>query len=577
MNNMIIQRLWSLLKPLKFYLLIAIVLTFVSNALALYAPKLTGDAIDAIIGVDNVNFDVVLVNCVLMLLCFLVSALLTYALQRLLNYVSKRLTYQLRQDVFNHLQELPIRYFDTHQTGDIISRISYDIDTINTSLSSDILQLATGVITVVGSFVMMVSISLPLVGVFAITLPIAFISARYRMKKVKPLFRLRSRQLGFLNGFSEEMLSGHKTISAFNQQDSILELYQHYNEDASTAYYNAEYQASVMGPTVNFVNNLSLALISMFGALLYLFGSISIGNISSFVMYSRKFSGPINETANIITELQSAISAAERVFALIDQPSEIADKQDAQELSHVKGNVSFEHVYFSYDSSKEILHDVCFDISEGKTLAIVGPTGAGKTTIINLLMRFYDINNGIIKIDGKSIYDVTRQSLRKAFTLVLQDTWLFGGTVKENIAYANPNASDQIIMDVCKKAYIHEFIMSLPNGYDTILTDDGITISKGQKQLMTIARAMLSTAPILILDEATSNVDSRTEQLIQQAMFSLMHERTCIVIAHRLSTIQNADKILVLNHGSVIEEGNHQSLLDSHGFYAKLFNAQFES
>ena len=572
-----IRRLIGYLKESKFLLLLACVTTIVANVLALYGPKLTGIAIDAIGGPGQVNFDKVLYYCVLMILFYVISSVLTYILQIILLQVSKKITHRMRKQVFDHLQELPVSYFDRNQTGDIVSKISYDIDTINTSLSSDILQLVTGVITVVGSLLMMLSIAPVLVLVFVITVPITLVFARYRMIKVKPLFRRRSRKLGELNGFTEEMLSGNKTIKAYGQEDTIITKYDSRNEDASQAYYTADYEGSIMGPSVNFVNNLSLSLISMFGAILFLLGKITIGNISSFVMYSRKFSGPINETANIITELQTAAAAAERVFRLLDEPSEIPDVPDAKVLIDTKGMVDIDHVKFGYMPEKEIIHDLRLHADPGQLVAIVGPTGAGKTTIINLLMRFYDVNEGVISVDGYPIRNLSRDSLRKAFTMVLQDTWLFQGTIEENVAYAREDATLEEVIDVCKKAHIHDFVETLPQGYQTVLTDDGVNISKGQKQLLTIARAMLSNARMLILDEATSNVDSRTEMAIQDAMLELMKGRTCFVIAHRLSTIKNADVILVLKDGDIIESGTHDELLQARGFYAKLFNSQFES
>lgn len=572
-----IRRLIGYLKESKFLLLLACVTTIVANVLALYGPKLTGIAIDAIGGPGQVNFDKVLYYCVLMILFYVISSVLTYILQIILLQVSKKITHRMRKQVFDHLLELPVSYFDRNQTGDIVSKISYDIDTINTSLSSDILQLVTGVITVVGSLLMMLSIAPVLVLVFVITVPITLVFARYRMIKVKPLFRRRSRKLGELNGFTEEMLSGNKTIKAYGQEDTIITKYDSRNEDASQAYYTADYEGSIMGPSVNFVNNLSLSLISMFGAILFLLGKITIGNISSFVMYSRKFSGPINETANIITELQTAAAAAERVFRLLDEPSEIPDAPDAKVLIDTKGMVDIDHVRFGYTPEKEIIHDLRLHADPGQLVAIVGPTGAGKTTIINLLMRFYDVNEGVISVDGYPIRNLTRDSLRKAFTMVLQDTWLFQGTIEENVAYAREDATLEEVIDVCKKAHIHDFVETLPQGYQTVLTDDGVNISKGQKQLLTIARAMLSNARMLILDEATSNVDSRTEMAIQDAMLELMKGRTCFVIAHRLSTIKNADVILVLKDGDIIESGTHDELLQARGFYAKLFNSQFES
>ncbi len=556
--------------------MLAVITTIVANVLALYAPKLIGLAIDAIGVSGNVDFDKVFYYAIVLVIVYLISSLFIYLLHRLLIIVSNRITFRLRKEIFEHLQRLPISYFDKNQTGDIISKISYDVDTINTSLSADILHLFNGVITAVGSFVMMYSISKILVLVVLVTVPIVFYIARLRMHKVKPLFRLRSRKLGELNGFTEEMLSGAKTIKAYGQEETMISKYDEKDVEASDAYYNADYQGSILGPSVNGINNLSLSFISMFGTILFVQGKLSIGAISSFVMYSRKFAGPINETAGIITEIQTAITAAERVFRLLDEPVEVEDVKDAVVLQDTRGEVDIEHVSFGYVEDVKVLHDLNLHVDPGKLFAIVGPTGAGKTTIINLLMRFYDVDEGLIKIDGIPIINMTRESLRQAFSMVLQESWLFEGTIQENVAYAKEGASLDEVIEVCKKAHIHNYIMSLPNGYQTILTDNAINISKGQKQLLTIARAMLSTAKMLILDEATSNVDSKTEMQIQKAMLELMKGRTCFVIAHRLSTIKTADQILVLDHGQVIETGNHEQLLHNKGFYAGLFNAQFD-
>ena len=472
--------------------------------------------------------------------------------------------------------ELPVGYFDTHQTGDIISRISYDIDTVNTSLANDLVQILTTLITVVGAFAMMVAISPKLVLVFVFTVPLSTILTKLITGKTRPLFRLRSRKLGELNGFVEDMISGQKTLKAYHQEANTIRKFDGKNEEAVEAYYRAEYYGSVVGPTVNFINNLSLTLVSVFGALLFLANQMRIGSISSFILYSRKFSGPINEAANIMSELQSALAAAERVFNTIDESPEVPDRENAAELCHVKGDVLLENVSFGYTKEQVIIKGLNLHATPGKRVAIVGPTGAGKTTLINLLMRFYDVQEGHIFIDNHEICDVTRSSLRKAYAMVLQDTWLFQGTVFENIAYGRPGATQEDVITAAKAAKIHSYIKRLPQGYDTVLTDEGTNISKGQKQLLTIARAMLLDAPMLILDEATSNVDTRTEQQIQQAMRKLMEHKTCFVIAHRLSTIQNADVILVVNHGEIVEQGMHSVLMQQKGFYYQLYRAQFE-
>ena len=374
----------------------------------------------------------------------------------------------------------------------------------------------------------------------------------------------------------EEMVSGQKTICAYAREQVITERFDAINKEAVDAYYTADYYSCLVGPTVNFINNISLALVTVFGALLYLFGELTLGNISSFVLYSRKFSGPINEAANIISELQSALAAAERVFRLLSEEPEAADSNSAAELSDVRGRVEIKNVSFGYTPEKTIIKNLYLKAKEGSMIAIVGPTGAGKTTIINLLMRFYDVDQGGIYVDGKENREVTRASLRRAYAMVLQDTWVFGGTIFENIAYGKENAAMEEVIAAAKAAHIHSYIMRLPEGYQTVLTEDGVNISKGQKQLLTIARAMLLDAKMLILDEATSNVDTRTEIRIQKAMRHLMAGKTCFVIAHRLSTIQHADLILVVDNGNVVEQGTHKELMGKRGFYYQLYASQFE-
>ncbi len=573
----------------RYAMLVAFLMMLVSNLLALAGPKITGLIIDAIDNEIGVDMPTVTKLCVVLVVFYVISAGLSYLLAVLMAWISQRVSYTMRQEVFSHLMELPVGYFDTHQTGDIVSHISYDIDTVNASLSHDLLQICVSVVTVVGSLAMMLTISPLLLCVFIITVPVSILFTKYKTKKIRPLFRKRSAKLGELNGFAEEMLSGHRTIKAYHREDYMVKEFDRHNTDACEAYYRADYQGSMIGPTVNFVNNLSLCLITVMGGVFYLLTlsvptlpaifMIGLGDVSAFVQYSRKFSGPINEFANILSEFQSACSAAERVFALLDEPGEVADAPNAKELPHstgeVRGDVTMENVRFGYVPEKEILHGLTLRADKGKLIAIVGPTGAGKTTVINLLMRFYDIDSGRITVDGHEIRELTRDSLRLSYTMVLQDTWLFCGTVLDNITYGTEGASFEDAVAAAKAARIHDFIMSLPDGYMTVLSDDGVNISKGQKQLLTIARAMLSRAPVLILDEATSNVDSRTEHLIQEALYTLMQDRTCFVIAHRLSTIKNADTILVIKDGVVIESGNHETLLAQEGFYASLYNAQY--
>lgn len=573
----IFVRLMVYLMDFKWYLLTAMCLSVLSNVLSLLGPKLSGIAIDYIeAGAGNVNFHMVYYYALLMAVFFLMSSVLSYILSVLMISVSQKTVYKMRKDLFDSIMGLPVSYFDTHQVGDILSRMSYDIDVINTSLSTDIIQICTSVITVIGSLVMMLTISPVLVLVFAVTVPLSFFITKTLTGKTRPLFRERSASIGRLNGFVEEMIAGHRTIAAYDRGERIIQKFDGKNEDVVNSYYKADYYGTMTGPCVNFINNLSLSLITVFGAVLYIFGRITLGNISSFVLYSRKFSGPINEAANIMNEFQSAFAAAERVFRVLDEPGEAADVYNAEVLCDVTGNVRLDEVTFGYVPDKPVLRKLSLEALKGSLTAIVGPTGAGKTTIINLLMRFYDVDEGAVYVDEHEIKSVTKDSLRRSYAMVLQDTWLFQGTVYENIAYGKPDASMEEVVKAAKAAMIHDFIMSLPKGYDTILTENAANISKGQKQLLTIARAMLPDAKMLILDEATSNVDTMTEIKIQTAMRNLMQNKTCFVIAHRLSTIKNADTILVVNNGNIVEQGTHNELMEQDGFYKKLYQAQWE-
>ena len=506
----------------KWRVLAAFLLMVGSNLFALLGPWLSGAAIDAIDLEAGVDFAAVGFYCLWMAIFYVASSALSYLLTVLMVRLSQTIVRAMRQDVFDKILSLPVGELDRVAAGDLINRISYDINTVNASLSNDILQAATGVITVVGAFIGMVLTSLPLLGVFVITIPISVFITVKRSRTVRPLFRRRSAKLAELNGFSEEMLSGLNTIRAYGREGEICAKFDEKNTEAADAYYAADYYGSLIGPSVNFVNNLGTVLISTAGSFFYLFGMISVGNISSFLLYARRFSGPINEFSNIMGEIQSALAAAERVFRLLDAPPEAPDSPDAEELTDVRGDVCFENVRFSYDGERTILSDLSFEAKAGQTIAIVGPTGAGKTTLVNLLMRFYDPQGGRILLDGKDVRSYTRRSLRAAFTMVLQDTWLFEGTIFENIAYGKEGATRAEVERAAREANIADLIEGLPQKYDTMVTDGGVNLSKGQKQLMTIARAMLSPAKLLILDEATSNVDTRTELLIRGAMARLM-------------------------------------------------------
>lgn len=571
-----ILRLFQTMLHERALFVLALGLTLAGNLLGLVGPSLAGEAIDAIGAPGGIAWDVIARKCALMLACYAGSALLSYLLSLLMIHISRGVVYRMREQAFDRLMRLPVGFYDRNPSGDIISRISYDVDTVNTSLSNDIVQILSTVVTVVGSLGFMVAISPKLLLVFCVTVPLSFYAARRRATVTKPLFRARSRKLGELNSLVEEQLSGLTTLRAYCREDATIDKFDAINEEAVEAYYQSEYEGSVVGPLVNFINNLSLALVSVFGALLFCAGQMTIGSISSFILYSRKFSGPINEAANVFAELQSALAAAERVFALIDEPIEPEDAPDARALTQVEGHVELDHVTFGYEENQPILRDFCVDAKSGRLIAVVGPTGAGKTTLISLLMRFYDAQQGSIRVDGSDVHGLTRDSLRAAYAMVLQDTWLFHGTVYENLAYGNDRATREQVVAAAKAAHADGFIRRLPQGYDTLLTDDGANISKGQKQLLTIARAMLLDSRMVILDEATSNVDTRVEKLIQKAMRRLMAGKTCFVIAHRLSTIESADEILVVNHGEIVEHGTHQALMEKQGFYYNMYRAQFE-
>ena len=567
----------------KIRLFTVLALSLTGNLLALAGPKLSGTAINLISdgGESGVmNFPLIYKYAALLLVFYIASSIMSYIVNVSMIHLSRKITYTLRKDTFNHLVKLPVSYFDNNTTGDILSRISYDIDTLTASLSNDVVQVLSSTVTIAGSLFMMLSLCPKLCLVFTVTIPLALALASYLTKMVQPMFRARSKAAGELNGYVEEMISGQKTLRAYTQEERVIGEMAVQNKRLVDEYFKTDYYATIMGPGTNATNNLALALVSIFGAILFLRGEIDIGGISAFVLYSRKFTGPIREVAEIYGELQSSLAAAERVFKVMDEDPEPADAVDAVALpveeGSVEGNVELQNVNFGYTKDKVVLKDFSMKAPKGSLIAIVGPTGAGKTTFINLLMRFYDIDSGKILVDGLSSTDITRKSLRSSYSMVLQDTWLFYGTIYENIAYGRPEATREEVIAAAKAAHIHHYIESLPQGYDTLLIDDGTNISKGQKQLLTIARALLMKTPMLILDEATSNVDTRTEHQIQAAMRTLMEDKTCFVVAHRLSTIRNADCILVVRDGNVVERGNHEELMKLHGFYYEMHQAQYQ-
>ena len=573
-KSYVYKRLWDYLMRYKFKLILALILTLFSNAFSLIGPYLTGQTIGAM--EDGVDFTNVFLYASLMIVFYVLSAVLLYALSIMMIDISKSVVFQMRQDVFNKLNRLPIQYFDTHQTGDIISRMTYDIDTINQSLAGDVIVLLTSFLTIIVSLSVMIATAPLLVLIFAFTIPLTILLTTFLSKVVKQKFRMRNKKLGELNGFSEEMITGIQTIQAYVVEKEVKDDFDVINEETTEASYQAGYYSTAVMPSVGFISNLSMALVGVFGGILYVRNMMTLAILTSFTLYSRRFSGPINQLSGLFAEIQSALAAAERVFQVLDSEEEVKDLEDAKDYDYLGGDIKLQDIQFSYDGQTTVLENINVEAPQGKVVAIVGPTGSGKTTLVNLLMRFYDPQVGGIAVDQKPVLSYTRNSLRKAFSMILQDSWTFYGTIHDNIVYGNGNISREDVIKVAKAAHIHDYIESLEDGYDTILKNDGTSISKGQKQLIVIARAMLSESKMLIFDEATSNVDTETEMKIHQSMKALMKDKTTFVIAHRLSTIQDADLIMVIHFGKMIELGTHRSLLEQKGFYASLFQSQFE-
>ncbi|MCR4771493.1 MAG: ABC transporter ATP-binding protein/permease [Oscillospiraceae bacterium] len=576
-----LRRILRYLLTYRGLVILFLVCALLSNVGNLLGPRFAGKAIGAAeagyrLGAGRVDMALVKRYALWMLGCYAGGNIMSFLVSVGMMRVGRRVARNMRRDVFNKLMTLPVGYFDRHQAGDIISRVSYDIDVVSTSLSADVIQILTAFVTVAGSFAMMCAISVPLVLCMAATIPISIAFTRYMGKKTRPLYSKRSAAYGEMNGFAEEMFTGQKTILAYAQEERVCGDFSRINRKAAEAYRDADGLGVRMGPTVGMIANMGLAAIGMGGAILYMLGIVGLEQISTFVLYSRKFSGPINEISNIVNEIFSALAASERVFRLLDEPEEVKDIYGAAELKDCRGHVEARDVSFGYLPGKTVLHRLNMEAGPGQTVAIVGPTGAGKTTIINLLMRFYDPDSGQIRVDERPAREYTMDSLRRAYAMVLQDTWLFRGTIFENIAYGKENAAMEEVVAAAKAAHIHSYIMRLPRGYQTVISEDGGNISKGQKQLLTIARAMLYDTGMLILDEATSNVDTNTERQVQKAIRTLMAGRTSFVIAHRLSTVRNADHILVVDHGDVVEQGTHESLMLQKGYYYRLYASQFE-
>lgn len=557
------------------FIVLSLFLCLVANIFSLMGPKIAGEAIN-VIATKNIDFSYLFHLVIKMIVVYSLSSLLILLVNMLTTISSRKIAATLREKCFNKLSSLPVSFFDHHLPGDILSRAFYDVDLITTSLQTDFKEIMTSLVSVLGSLFLMVSISPLLSLIVLLTIPFSILYTVHIKKKTKPLYKKRSAEYGNMNGYVEEVYSLIKTIQSFSREKEFEKDFKSVNDSSSSSYKEAESLGMTIGPNTRFINNLSIALIAILGSIFYMKNLVSLGGISSFVLYSRKFSGPINEIANVINEIISALAAAERIFNFLDEDESDKDKKGAVVCKNSNGNLGLNKIYFSYTKDKEILKDISFALHRGETVALVGPTGAGKSTIINLIMRFYKTDKGLITLDNINQEDYTYSSFRSQFALVLQDTWLFNGTVFENIAYGKEDASMDEVISVSKKANIYSYIMRLKDGFNTVISEDGGNISKGQKQLLTIARAMLLNSPLLILDEATSNVDSRTEVLINKSLQELRKNKGSIVIAHRLSTIKNADLILVLKDGSIIEKGRHEELLKMKGFYYSLYNAQYK-
>ena len=570
-----IKRLIGYLIEKKISILIVFILCFVTTLISIFGTRLNGYTIDNFIETGDMKGLAFI--CTILILMYLVNIFSTYYQNIVMLKIAQRVSARIRNDLFINLQKLPLRYFDNNSSGDLMSRLTNDVDNINTTLSQSVTQLFSGVINVVGMFIAMIILSPLLTLIGMITVPLTFISTKILAKITQKFFVKQQEELGNLNGYIEEMVSGQKVVSLFSEEEKVKGEFSDINERLTKSAIIAQGVSSFMGPINNFINNISYLIISVVGGYLILKGSgITVGIVFSFLLYMKNFTRPINEIMNLFNTIQSALAGAERVFEVIDEEKE-RDREEAKAITNIDGKVELKNVTFSYEKGKEILKNVSIEAKKGEVIAIVGPTGAGKTTIVNLLTKFYKIDSGEILIDGKNIDDITRESLRKSVAMVLQDTYLFSESVSENIKYGRLEVTEEEIIEAAKMADAHNFIKQLPEGYNTILADNGCNLSQGQRQLLAIARAILSQASILILDEATSSIDTRTEVLIQNAMLKLMQGKTTFVIAHRLSTIRNADKILALKDGEIIESGTHDELLKKNGFYANLYNSQFKN
>lgn len=574
-NREIMKKVLRHIGKYKFFLLLSIIMAAVSVVLTLYIPILTGDVVDNIVGPGNVNFPAIFVILKKMAVIILATA----AIQWLMNACNNKIAYQVVRDVrdeaFQKLEILPLKYIDSHQQGDIVSRIIADVDQFSDGLLMGFTQLFTGVVTIVGTLLFMLSINVTTTIVVVILTPLSFYIASFIAKKTFHMSKLQSQTRGEQTALIDEMIGQEKVVKAFGQEEKVLEQFDEINHRLESASVKAIFFSSLTNPCTRFVNSLVYAGVGILGAYLAIKGRISVGQLSSFLSYANQYTKPFNEISSVITELQTALACAGRVFEFIEEEPQPADSGDAVKMSAPKGQVTLEHVEFSYTPEQKLIQDFNLNVQPGQRVAIVGPTGCGKTTVINLLMRFYDVKSGSIRVDGVDIRDMTRESLRKSYGMVLQETWLKAGTIKENITMGKPDAAMEEIVAAAKASHAHSFIKRLPQGYDTVIAEDGGSLSQGQKQLLCITRVMLCLPPMLILDEATSSIDTRTEIRIQKAFATLMKGRTSFIVAHRLSTIREADIILVMKDGNIIEQGNHEELLAKKGFYASLYQSQF--
>ena len=576
MNSNLI-RLFKYIAKYKVYMFMALICALISNVLIAFIPFIVGKGINNIIGKGKVDFNNLLKVIIILGVVYVISALFTWIFTVIANIVAFNTVRDIRNQAFSKIGKLPLKYFDGNAHGDIMSRLTNDIDSISDGLFQGITQFYPGIITIVSSLILMLILSVKITIVIIVMTPLCFLVASFITGRTNKMFKEQQKTVGELNGYIEEIIGNQKVVKAFGYEKRSEKKFNEINKRLYKCGQQAQFYSSLTNPGTRYVNNITYALVGIVGGLLSVLSGLSVGTISSFLTYSTQFSQPINNVTSVATQLQAALASCERVFSVIDETPEASDAENTKEITECNGNISFHNVSFSYVDEVPLINDFSAKVKEGSTVAIVGPTGAGKTTMVNLLMRFYDINKGKIFIDGTDIYEIKRDNLRSLFGMVLQDTWLFEGTIRDNIAYGKENATQSEIEAAAKAAYIDSFIEKLPEGYDTIITESGSNLSEGQKQLLTIARVMLIDPPMLILDEATSSVDTRTELKIQDAFLSMMKGRTSFVIAHRLSTIRDADVILVMNNGEIVERGNHEELLERGRFYARLYESQFKN